>query len=1157
MERAAGEMPFLDHLEELRSRILRSLGALVVTFGLGFFLVQRFRMVEFLKGPIAPFLPDGRLTVLAPTDAVMITFKLAFIIALVLASPIIIWQVWGFLSPALYERERKALVPALFAGLALFLGGAVFSWLFIVPKALDVLFGFQAGAFNNMITYDAYFGFVLQLLLAMGISAELPLLLIILTALGLTTPAGLGRFRRVAVVLACVAGAFLSPGTDIFSMMMMTIPLVLLYEVGIAGAVVVHRRRLRREAAALAVILLIFGTGTLEAQRPTSRRDTAVTTIDTSRVPKKLDTASARRLGLPSAPTRSFPSPDSVMQALMELDGYMATRYLSDSASLSNRDRMVRLSGKAITEREQRILEADRISYRDEGCDLAAEGDPKMFDGTQVLVGDRLRYDTCIERGVVDGVLTTFEEQSANWILRANPGVVDSSSTRMFAGNGEITSCDLPLPHYHFSAKQVKWVSRSTMVARPAVLYVRDVPIAWIPFMFQDTKPGRRSGILVPQFGFNDIVRPDPGYERQITNAGYYWAASDYFDVAGRFDWYSRRYIRWTVSGQYNVLNRFFRGSVDYARQTENTGAVSQSIRWNHQQTFGITTTLSVSLDLASNSRVIQDNAVDPLLNTQQLSSSANFTKRFTWGSLSLGGTRRQSLGDEQVSQDFPSLSLNPKPIDFGERVTWSPALTVRNQYATQAKQYLVFPRPGGGVDSVEQTPSSRVTTVSFPTPIRIGGFNLNNSFNLSDQVDRRLAGITTRVPNDATLDPTDSITVNQTLAGRFDSRFNWDFSFGLPLLFRGTWKLTPSVGVTNKSGGPFAIRNEITGGDWVVQGKRFTFGLAMAPTLFGRFGGIGPVSAIRHTFAPLISYSYAPAADISEEFARAIRTNPNQELRLQSPAAQQITFSMNNTFEAKERVAPEDTVGGMEPRKFRLLTINTSSLTYDLEQAKEPGRRGWVTQSVSNSILSDLLPGFNFSMSHNLWTREASSDSAEFSPFLESVSASFALSANTFRSIGALLGLGEKPEQARGVGREERLPGSYLGAGGFQGRGLRQGNELSRARRPFSANVNLTISRTRPNEDLGIEGRSNSTVGFSTSFSPTRFWGVSWQTMYNFTDGQFDAHVVRLERDLHDWRAGFNFVKNPNGNFALYFSIHLIDLPDLKFDYNQTTIQR
>ena len=80
--------------------------------------------------------------------------------------------------------------------------------------------------------------------------------------------------------------------------------------------------------------------------------------------------------------------------------------------------------------------------------------------------------------------------------------------------------------------------------------------------------------------------------------------------------------------------------------------------------------------------------------------------------------------------------------------------------------------------------------------------------------------------------------------------------------------------------------------------------------------------------------------------------------------------------------------------------------------------------------------------------------------------------------------------------------------------------------------------------------------LGLSTSFSPTPFWSLSWSTQYNITDNEFESHVVRLERDLHEWRAGFNFIKNANGNFAFYFSIYLTDLPDLKFDYDQTTFE-
>jgi hypothetical protein len=84
----------------------------------------------------------------------------------------------------------------------------------------------------------------------------------------------------------------------------------------------------------------------------------------------------------------------------------------------------------------------------------------------------------------------------------------------------------------------------------------------------------------------------------------------------------------------------------------------------------------------------------------------------------------------------------------------------------------------------------------------------------------------------------------------------------------------------------------------------------------------------------------------------------------------------------------------------------------------------------------------------------------------------------------------------------------------------------------------------------------NRSSVSLNMSFAPTTFWSVRWNTQYNITDGRFESHQLQLERDLHDWRAGFNFVRNANGNFALYFNVYLLSLPDVKFDYNQTTLQ-
>src|SRR5438445_4512285 len=128
---------------------------------------------------------------------------------------------------------------------------------------------------------------------------------------------------------------------------------------------------------------------------------------------------------------------------------------------------------------------------------------------------------------------------------------VDSGSARMYGASSQITSDDDPVPDYHFGTHKVKWLSKNVMVARPAVLYVRDVPILWLPFIFQDIRPGRRSGVLIPQFGISDIIRPSRSYQRQVSNIGYYWATNDYMDVTARLDWFASRYVQFGVSTQY------------------------------------------------------------------------------------------------------------------------------------------------------------------------------------------------------------------------------------------------------------------------------------------------------------------------------------------------------------------------------------------------------------------------------------------------------------------------------------------------------------------------------------------------------------------------------------------------------------------------------
>src|SRR5207245_562179 len=200
------------------------------------------------------------------------------------------------------------------------------------------------------------------------------------------------------------------------------------------------------------------------------------------------------------------------------------------------------------------------------------------------------------------------------------------------------------------------WLNKNVMVARPAVLYIHDVPIMWLPFIFQDVRKGRRSGILVPRFGLNDIVRPVRTYQRHVLNVGYYWAINDYFDFLLSADWYAARYLSLRAKSSYKWLDRFIDVGVSFERfgQLDVPGS-SIRLGWQHQQRFSSRTHFGASIDYASSTRVIQTNTVNPFLATASLTSQVNFTKQFDWGTLSVGGSRSQEVGNGLVSQTRPS----------------------------------------------------------------------------------------------------------------------------------------------------------------------------------------------------------------------------------------------------------------------------------------------------------------------------------------------------------------------------------------------------------------------------------------------------------------------------------------------------------------------
>jgi len=228
----AAEMPFLDHLEELRRRIIWALVALAICAVLGFFIVTELDVIGLLERPFQKVMPGQNLLFTSPTTPVVVTFKLAFVVGFIMALPVIAFQTWSFFSPALYEHEKRLVIPAIAVGFLLFLAGIAMAYFFVLPLGLNFLLGFQAESLEPIITIDEYLKFATRLIIAFGVIFEMPVVLVLLGLLGIVTPDGLRKYRRHAVVILAISAALLTPA-DVGTMFMLFTPMILLYELSI------------------------------------------------------------------------------------------------------------------------------------------------------------------------------------------------------------------------------------------------------------------------------------------------------------------------------------------------------------------------------------------------------------------------------------------------------------------------------------------------------------------------------------------------------------------------------------------------------------------------------------------------------------------------------------------------------------------------------------------------------------------------------------------------------------------------------------------------------------------------------------------------------------------------------------------------------------
>jgi sec-independent protein translocase protein TatC len=228
-----GSMPVWQHLEELRGVLVKSLLALSVGFCIAYYFNEK--IIRFLEAPILSSLPAGEkhLYFTGLTDKFMVYLKMSFYSSLVICSPYLLKQVWNFISPALKEKERRFAGPFLFMGTLAFWLGILFAYYIVIPAGYNFLLNFGGPTEKPLINIAEYFSLTLQLLISMGLLFELPVVLMLLGKIGLMKSEWLTKFRPQAYLALAVLAGFLTPTPDAFTMLLVLVPLILLYEVSV------------------------------------------------------------------------------------------------------------------------------------------------------------------------------------------------------------------------------------------------------------------------------------------------------------------------------------------------------------------------------------------------------------------------------------------------------------------------------------------------------------------------------------------------------------------------------------------------------------------------------------------------------------------------------------------------------------------------------------------------------------------------------------------------------------------------------------------------------------------------------------------------------------------------------------------------------------
>lgn len=718
-------------------------------------------------------------------------------------------------------------------------------------------------------------------------------------------------------------------------------------------------------------------------------------------------------------------------------------------------------------------------------------GQPIFMEGSKRYDASRLKYNFSTRKGNIDMGATELE---GGYYLGEK--IKKVSDDIFFIQNGRYTTCDKAEPDYYFGSPKLKIIQGDKVIAEPVYLFIDDVPIFALPFGIFPNHSGRSSGIIPPAYG------EDPTYGRYLSHLGYFWAASDYWDIAlqgnyytkGRIDLSSRfRYVvRYKLSGNVDLGGSRIRLGED----TDNDKTFSDEWRIGvyHNQTINPTTSLTANVNFLS-SKNYYNTSTNNLNDLLQQNAISNVTLSKFWegtpNSLSLNYSRDQNLTTGEIRQTIPSLTfVRTQTFPFRSKSTsllslkWYESISYAyNSQLLYIDQKLLANSSVIDGNFNRNTRGGIRQTVNINAPVKVSEFSFSPFFNYNEiWYDKSV---------EKTFNPADSTVATSNVKGFKAFRY---FNTGITLNTR-------LIGLFNTR-------------------------------IFG-------IRGLRHTVTPSLTYSFQP--DFSQPQWNAWKTYTNQfgqevkysiyerEVFGGAPVGEQqlLSFSVGNIFEMK--VKDTDSTD----RKFQLLNLN-AGISYNFAaDSLRFSELGLNYRTEIGSFLS-VAGGASFSLykyvdgvgriNRFLWNTDKK---------LAQLT-SFNISLNSTLAGGQIVNEGpDSTKEAEELSESSTYESEYVGI---------YGDRPVDFSIPWSVSIGYNYSIDRRNPSV-INKFSN--ISGNLNFNLTKNWKVTFTTGYDIFGQTFSTPYITLYRDLHCWEMSFNWV--PTGLYRGYKFELRIKAPQLQ----------